>query len=273
MSESLAQDINDVHRAHVEAAREAMKGLGDPKRGNTIWIHSDCLNTKIYRVFSKKWLVKLLESTRMGLMRPRRWEDPFENFLLRCTAKDAEGELIGLSEIEKDWFGQCWTLHEDSDAMWRIYSPDKDGIRVSTTIGRLFDAIYDTSDTYAQLNYFIGRVRYYPRIEIEEFLNNTTFSEFTFGGGTAQFAALLCVKRPEFEHESEIRILLRDQNESSDIREIQFDPNAVFDELILDPRLDNFEYECAKTRLHAAGWTKSVGQSQLYKIEPRSIPL
>jgi len=280
MSKSLREEIEDLCSARRKAAmREAMDQLSGHSRGSTrdkrnngIWIAATDWDTKIYRVFSWKWLLKLLQEKRMGLMRPRRWDDPFENFLLKCTVVSHDGSPVSLEKVEGSWYGQCWTMNADSDALWRIYSPNKDGVRVSTTVGHLFDAIYDENDEFASLNYFIGMVRYYERAEIEKLLNEVSFFDMT-GGGPIQFAALLCVKRPEFEHEKEVRILIRDDKTCFDIREIELDPFALFDELVLDPRLNSDAFECQTKQLRAVGWTKAINQSDLYKIELKTIPL
>jgi len=37
------------------------------------------------------------------------------------------GEVVEWG-FREDFFGQCWTFHKASDAMWRIYSPGGNGI-------------------------------------------------------------------------------------------------------------------------------------------------
>src|SRR5208337_1102621 len=88
----------------------------------------------IYRVFPIRWFRDMVETKTMGLARPSRWDDPFENFYLKCKVRLATGEIGSLKLIASKWYGQCWTKNRESDAMWRIYSPDKCGVRVSTTI-------------------------------------------------------------------------------------------------------------------------------------------
>lgn len=44
--------------------------------------------------------------------------------------------------------------------MWRIYNSKKDGVRVKTTDQKLFHAIFDGSDNFSSLKYFIGKVEY-----------------------------------------------------------------------------------------------------------------
>jgi hypothetical protein len=93
----------------------------------------------IYRIFPKRRFLELIRSRKNALVSPRLWDDPFENFFLRSEVVGPEGERISIEGIAKDWYGQCWTLNEDTDAMWRIYSHDKGGIKIKTTIRKLFN--------------------------------------------------------------------------------------------------------------------------------------
>jgi hypothetical protein len=105
----------------------------------------------IYRVMPISRFKEIVASGKMGLTRPALWDDPFENFYLKCKVRISKTEVASLTSISSRWYGQCWTKKRDSDAMWRIYSPNKDGLRISTTIRRLFSAIYDDEEKFATL--------------------------------------------------------------------------------------------------------------------------
>ena len=114
--------------------------------------------------------------------------------------------------------------------MWRIYSHNKDGLRVSTTIRRRFSAIYDDKkEKFATLMYFIGEVEYAERREIEDFIRRTPFTALSFGGQAARFARTLCIKRPEFAHEDEVRLLIHDAEDKNpwDVLNVPFDHAKV----------------------------------------------
>jgi hypothetical protein len=98
------------------------------------------LDAPIYHIYSKRWFLDLLSFKENGLVKPRIWDDPFENFFLRSEVTGPGGEKISIENIAEDWYGQCWTLNADTDAMWRIYSPGNDGIKVRTTARELFDS-------------------------------------------------------------------------------------------------------------------------------------
>ena len=101
------------------------------------------LDAPIYRIYSSSRFLDLACSRKNGLVKLRLWDDPFENFFLRSEVTGPGGEKISIENIAEDWYGQCWTLNADTDAMWRIYSHDKDGIKIRTTIRKLFNSFYE----------------------------------------------------------------------------------------------------------------------------------
>ena len=181
--------------------------------------------------------------------------------------------MKGLAE---DWYGQCWTLNEDTDAMWRIYSHDKDGIKVRTTIRKLFKSFYDTTDRYAALKFLIGTVQYRKENEIADFMSKTSFTDIAHGGQATGFARLLCVKREAFGHEREVRLLFQDtepKRNTGDMVLFDFDVNTICDEVMIDPRLDDAEVAALKAEIAAAGCTIPVSQSTLYQMPKFTLRL
>ena len=151
------------------------------------------LDTKIYRIFTFDRFKELIESNELVLVNPEMWDDPFENFFLKANAIDGQGNTVDFSNLRKMWYGQCWTKNEDTDAMWRIYSPDKNGVRISTTVRKLFNTIYNKNDKFASLKYFIGNVNYQTKDELNKFMNGNSFWNIASGGQNDGFAKLLCV--------------------------------------------------------------------------------
>ena len=89
------------------------------------------------------------------------------------------------------------------------------------------------------------------------------------GGQNDKFAELLCIKRLEFSHENEVRILANDYddtNGASGCYRIPFNTNDILNEICVDPRLDNLEANKLIENIRNLGVTVSVIQSPLYKI-------
>lgn len=84
----------------------------------------------------------------------------------------------------------CWHIAErESVALWELYLPKGLGIAVKSTVGRLHDAISDSSRNIESL-----RINYTNYEEIET---------------TDDPLKLLSIKRQEFSHEKEIRFVIK----------------------------------------------------------------
>ena len=176
----------------------------------------------VYRITSLERLFALFETKSNVLVSPDLWDDPFENFILKSQHSD------------RRWFGQCWTRHRASDAMWRIYSKDSEGVRLRSTPQRLCRRIADDLDGFA----FIGRVKYLGKDRLVEFarkvIKNRDYLRRS-GGGAAK---TLLVKRPAFRHEDEVRLLFyRRYGNFNKLFSYSIDPHFLIDQLMLDPRM------------------------------------
>ncbi|MGB3551168.1 MAG: hypothetical protein WA993_10780, partial [Candidatus Binatus sp.] len=85
------------------------------------------------------------------------------------------------------------------------------------------------------------------------------------GSGIAES---LLMKRIEFEHEEEVRLLYTDpeQKWNADLFTYSMDPFKLFDEIIFDPRMEETQYKQYKEGLVKLGFTNTISQSGLYKI-------
>jgi len=234
----------------------------------------------IYRIFPLKRFIELIKSKQLVLVTPEMWDDPFENFFLKANAYDEHGTIVDLSNLRNAWFGQCWTKNKDTDAMWRIYSPNKDGVRVKTTVGKLFDAIYDKEYEYSPLTYFIGQVEYKTKQELESFMKNASFVDMVIGGQNTSLAHLLLIKRDAFLHENEVRLLVNesDSDRAKEYKGLYKIPitniTSLIDEVCLDPRLSNEEYEFYQEAIKSLiGEGIPIEKSDLYEYNFDPIPL
>ena len=237
------------------------------------------LDTPIYRIFSLHRFMDLLASRMNGLVNPSKWEDPFENFFLLSeivAPRGERGERISMSKLAEDWYGQCWTFNADTDAMWRIYSRDKDGVRLRTTVRKLFHSFYDSADQLASLKFFCGRVSYYTEDQISALMRKLTFRDVALGGQGDKFAELLCIKREAFQHENEVRLLFQDtipKRGTGGVVCFPLDVNAVCDDVVVDPRLTDSEALAVERKIRTAGCVLPITKSPLYRAPSFTIRL
>lgn len=181
-----------------------------------------------------------------------------------------------MEDLAKDWYGQCWTTNDDTDALWRIYSHDKDGVKVRTTVRKLLENLVATGGAFSPLQFFAGAVDYHDLAAITSMMSGVTFQDISFGGTNDKFAELLCIKRKAFEHEAEVRILFNDtekKNSATGIFVYPLDANGIFDQVVLDPRLGQVEFDRLKQAIEGAGCKLPITQSDLYRVPAFTIPL
>jgi hypothetical protein len=203
------------------------------------------LDMHVYRVIPLTRLYELFETRMNVLVSPKKWEDPFEKIVLR-----------GL-------FGQCWTRHKASDAMWRIYSPKSEGVRLRTTVRALLSGLSKSLPHPARA--FIGGVRYLPQEKLTRFVSAAA-SKNTLTDPASR-ARILLVKRFAFRHEREVRLVAANAQGASNLLAYSVNPLTFADQLMLDPRLGRAKAEHLRDEIHKR--TKFKGEilwSLLYTL-------
>lgn len=206
-------------------------------------------------------------------------DDPYENFFLNSkfyTYATFYKQVVQVhtDEVSNRIYGQSWTLIEESDAMWRIYSKKDDlentAIRIKIKVDNLFDTVYTSNECMATTS--IGHIEYKTDEEINDWMQSLGDIRSNF----IQYAEQsLFIKRKPFEHESEVRIIILKDTESTANMYIEYDINVnKIEEFILDPRL-NEEYEqMIIQQLCKVGVNKDkIKKSPLYDFTPVNLTI
>lgn len=218
----------------------------------------------VYRITTVDRLKELFASKKNTLVKPGRWDDPYENFILRSKVRMKSGGIVQYNFHER-MYGQCWTFKSESDAMWRIYAPDKKGVRLRSTISSLAFYFANAHPNLTDARCRIGRVRYLSEKKMRNIADNTFDN---YGIGVDELFGSLLVKRMAFAHERELRLLYCELNDSS-LENVKYtyevEPHAMIDQIILDPRLPLTEVESMKKDIRAAtGFQGQIKRSLLY---------
>jgi hypothetical protein len=220
-------------------------------------------DTQIYRIIPVNRLYELFDNKENVLPRPPKWEDPFENFILKSPVQISSGE-VGNFAFHDDVYGQCWTLHKASDAMWRIYSPNKDAVRIRTTMEKLANSLSAGLGRWAHVQSFIGKVDYLFKAELKKFAE-TVFED---GLNPAAIARSLLVKRRAFRHEREIRLIYceRERVKHTDgLYRYAIDPHTLIEQIMVDPRLPKPKADQLKSEIRdQTGFQGELKRSFLY---------
>jgi hypothetical protein len=229
--------------------------------------------TKVFRFFPISRLESVLETKQITLARPRKWDDPCENQLYNIKVIDWLTQLpVSVESLRACLYGQSWTLTEESDALWRIYSDDKRGVRVATTVGKLMKALWDGCGATEELKpfkCFLGKVSYYTEEMFQKYFEDPRdcLSRILDGSGR-QPVDFLLMKREAFGHEKEMRLIYQETESGIDrgnYLPLAVDPSDLFDELCLDPRLPQ---ECFEIMQKSLGrrFQGVIRKSDLYRV-------
>ncbi len=242
------------------------------KDGNYLNIPKPERRRFIYRIISVERLLELFETKQNVLVKPSKWNDPFENFILRSRVRLPTGEYARF-EFHDKFYGQCWTLHRASDAMWQIYSPQSDAVRIRTTIGRLANSLWVALEKWAHIQAFIGKVRYLPDKKLISFAKNM-FRDIDIPQ-SAHFAQTLLVKRPAFKHEREVRLIHfqhDDTKSRDDIYRYDVNPHELIDQIMIDPRMPVQDANDLKKKIRSStGFKGEIKRSLLYAPPPELV--
>jgi len=200
------------------------------------------------------------------------WEDPYENFFEKANFRTLDGQRITRVNFCK-FYGQCWFLKEESDAMWRIYSDPHNlenvGIKVTSKAGKLLTTLSKNMDRdYAHISAFIGKVTYMDQQKINDIINNPNVtSPAVFSNDNKAHAEMFILKREPYSHEEEVRLMYfssKDNEKKHDLINFPFDPNDIFEEMIIDPRVEEYQFTEIEKRIKSCGYQGSILKSTIY---------
>lgn len=202
--------------------------------------------------------MQMLETNEWYFAHPSAWEDPYE---VRVT-----------NALSNAMFAQCWCRRGVSDAMWRIYSPDKLGVRIRTTESKLKSALLALA-TKREVGFRIARVKY--ENEISHMLRDQqqlleAAKKVTF----VRASSHLFLKRLAFEHEAETRVLIFDASQPIDSTAkgllVELNTRHLIDSVLVDPRApDEFVAAYQHYLTDVLKFSGPVKKSQLYRSDQK----
>ncbi len=246
-------------------------------------MHMNCdefKNMTLYKFYNINTLKILLKNKTLYIDRVNTWEDVYENFFLKAHFfSKTYNTSIDTGEIANAVFGQSWTYAPETDAMWRIYSQNKTGVRIQTNVIKLFTSIFVDDECIADT--WLGKVEY----NSEEDMNDFIVEETKTGSDPSSILRYLIpysqfLKRSEFKHEKEFRIIkMLDSSAAESAKQykrlaFKIDINNFIDSYLLDPRLDEKTFEQQKQDLVNLGADpQKISKSSLYSFKPLYITL
>lgn len=161
----------------------------------------------IYKYMSFERFIEMSEKQKLYLTRIDCWQDVFERFIITYLSRKMEMRLnFNHNQVEllcraivHSLYAQSWCSSSvESDAMWRIYSPNATGIRVKFRRDDIYHAIDITNENIIQEPPFF--VEYTNQIPMNR--------GATLGGLLKNITYGLKYKRLAFKHENEYRFVV-----------------------------------------------------------------
>jgi hypothetical protein len=236
----------------------------------------------LYRVIPFNRLLGILLKGQLTFTLTKSWEDVYENFLLKSTFHYGMMENQKLESYQDTLYGLCFTTKRESDAMWRIYSQDKNSVRIRTNLDYIIKMLKEgpIDSPFKRLEIRIGEVDYPFYYQIREKYESMTESEILDDFNKHLFDSMF-LKRNEFNHEKEFRIIIRGLKPN--IKSYQelprflyypIDPNQFVEKIAFDPRIEFSTYKVLKETIMKIGYPNKLNRitrTNLYRFEELSF--
>ncbi|UPG94559.1 DUF2971 domain-containing protein [Luteibacter aegosomatissinici] len=206
----------------------------------------------LYRILSFEHIVDIFESESLYFASPRSWDDPYESYL----SADETGAV----------FAQCWSKRAVSDAMWRIYSNDRRGLRIRTSRSKLKLSL-KTAREETGISWLVQDVTYEKSYLVRKRLAEIR-EEIRLEPSARRAADSLLTKRDAFDHEYEVRAIVRDKanHEEKGFLRVAVRPHELIENIYFDPRVDRFyERVCTHYLRSKLKYKGAISRSSLYK--------
>jgi hypothetical protein len=216
----------------------------------------------LHKYISFDALVDLLKNGRLRFTRVTSWPDPYEAAYYRTVdLYDVDGSLLPNPIDYKKYFGSSWTLHKNSDAMWKLYSKNEDSILITTnaTIVKHFvgDGIYGGAIYFGGGPHGLANDFFMARARLHQHFNETNYSD-----EEKQSMALL-LKHYAYHYEREIRFIVSAESKVDHVY-YKVDPYHLVQHIRLDPRMTPEKVEMYSDYFRKLGVKCHITKSELY---------
>lgn len=214
----------------------------------------------LYRITSFQHVTDLFRTRKLYLANPSSWEDPFETLLIHKRTPAL--------------FAQSWCKRSVSDAMWRVYSHDREALRIRTTRAKLHALLKalprDRFDAWLQ------EVRYRRPTEIRSkllVLRQQLEEKYSL----VKAKSVMFLKRDAFDYEHEVRIIVHDRSvpetgTSQRALRLAVDPHDLVESIMFDSRVDEELYQERSGFIREElAFRGSVGRSALYRLQTQLV--
>ena len=220
-----------------------------------------------YRIIDVGVLFKMFKEKRNYLSSPENWDDHWEKLDLELSnRKDAEL----FERLRKRIFAQCWSLESYSWALWKINSPYGYGVRIKSTVEKLFQSLpYHIQRRYKRGD-IIQEVKYLKEDEIKKMIKKIIKND---GIRVKSITKMFYLKRRAYEFEKEVRLILPKlarypglNPESIGSKRFvcyKCDPCQYIESIYFDSNINEYIFEIFANKLKKYGFKGVIGRSAI----------
>lgn len=208
----------------------------------------------VYRYVPINRMLQLLQENKMAFVNPRKWSDPFDNFLFRVLDRaELEGSFLATICVA------CFTLNPHSQAYWQNYSSDTWAARLEIRTRELLECLLKENK-----DVWLGRVRYIAESELRARLKNKKGLKASLldKSPNRTFIEFFHLKRWPFKYEDEIRIMLHCRKVKDGVKKFAVEAPRIVKSIRLDPRMSTEEAIVLKEYIQK--FNIEVTKSQLF---------
>ena len=138
-----------------------------------------------------------------------------------------------------------------------------------TTVGRLSRYLRSLRFAPEAERVVLGKVNYASERSLRQLFQDRRWRSAVIDQGSLAQVRTLLLKRSEFQHEREVRIIAyrdpRPERPPLSLLGVSIEPRAVFTDLVLDPRAPRSTVRRLSEALRSAGYSGPIVQSRLYR--------
>jgi hypothetical protein len=240
-------------------------------RHNCFDVNVDC---PVYRIFELPYQLLDIKYSRFSLVNPSKYKDRYENPLLDKEFIDETGTPLTLNGVVGNSYVSSWTYKcEEEPFNWVNYTRDCLGIRIKSTVGKVMEEMLNLDNPFYELQFHAGLVDYYQQEDIDNWLKGSHYTDFLDTLGQKSVASLMAI-RNKFSDEKEVRFVFSNTLSNKDnlfvngyvtiydgVLKHPMSWLSVIDEVVLDPRIHDAEFDDTEKLLRTYGLTCAIKHS------------
>jgi hypothetical protein len=223
---------------------------------------------ELFRYTSIDRFLELLSDDSLIFLNPSTWSDPYERYYIE--KKYYVSKVPETLPIKESAFCLCLSGTKSSEALWKVYAPKEDGVRLTFKVSKLVSAL----DKVIDCDFYIGKVDYQTTSEFSRLKINhgDLLQDIRNNRIGEQQLKLILKKRIAFDYENEIRIIAipkrmppKKTPKDTMIYKSKVGIKSFTTEYLFDPRLGKFHFKLLKDFLRKTHGLK-ISHSVLYKV-------